>query len=785
MYSKLTMQYPTSWHGQMWREGAPCGNGKIGALVYGSIHRERILLNHAHLWRGGCTGDLPDVSEKLSELRRLLDKERPDLADGVLQNALREGGYNPQETFLLPLGDLILEQTGLQPFYDYRRTVDMEKGEVSICWREGERHFCRSLFVSREDGLLYTRIACDRPGSIGIRVTLDIHDTETLPPDLLREPQTFAQEEYIFYGAQNETSYPPAQGDYGAVCRVIASGGRMETGRQEIAVSEADEVLLVTKVFVGKLRSEVFACAKGELNGSFSYAASLSRHARLHQKYYGQVNFELPHTADNSNEQLLLDAFGKGASDELVEKLYAYGRYLMVCATGEADDALPVYLTGLWNGDYACCWGIYMYNINFQLIYWQALGGGLSPLLRTALDYTERFVPDFQENAKKLYGCRGIFIDAVNTPETGRAVCTANHIINWTAGAAWMAQHFFDYWRYTGDETYLREHALPFLYQAALFYEDFLRTGRDGWYEFAPSTSPENVPQSTRERFGREVQIAKNAVMDIAVVRELLTNLLEGARHTGLYPEKLPVWEKMLSLLPPYLKNEDGSVKEWADDFYTDFDNHRHQSHLYPVYPGCSVTEGSPDWEGFVKAEDKRMALGFGEQSSWSLIHMACVNARMSRGDRALTALSDMARTCCMGNLFTVHNDWRRMGLAACNDCRLVPFQIDANIGFPAAVQEMLLRCVQGEILLLPALPSRWSSGKMEGLCAPVEVTLSIYWNEFQARAIFRSPRSQTLTLLSGSGYTFEDGTVRKTIELGGELTLPMKKLSRAENENN
>ena len=54
--STITMRYPTAWHGDMWREGAPCGNGVVGALVYGGTGEERILLNHTKPVAGRKSG---------------------------------------------------------------------------------------------------------------------------------------------------------------------------------------------------------------------------------------------------------------------------------------------------------------------------------------------------------------------------------------------------------------------------------------------------------------------------------------------------------------------------------------------------------------------------------------------------------------------------------------------------------------------------------------------------------------------------------------------------------
>ncbi|MBQ4591227.1 MAG: glycoside hydrolase N-terminal domain-containing protein [Clostridia bacterium] len=776
MKSVLTMKYPSAWHGDMWREGAPCGNGMVGALVYGGVDREYILLNHAHLWKGGRVVEIPDVHDALVNVRHLLDCERPDLANAVISNALRSAAYTAQTSDPLPLGDIRILRRSEQSVTGYRRRIDMEKAEVTVTWKEGGAQFTRSTFVSRADGLCYTRITCTKPGRICADVTLDIHDPETLPDGTLHNTRTEVRNGMVYYAGDNHTAYRPAQGSYGAVMRVQISGGTQETAGRSIRITGADEVLLVTYVFVGRNRADAFADGDNVLRELTDYSTALARHTELHQALYGGVDFSISETVDTSNEELLLDAFDEEASGELMETMYAYGRYLFVCSTAGPDTngALPVHLIGLWNGTYRCFWAFHMFNVNFEMIYWQALSGNQPALLRTALDYVEAFMDDFRENAKKIFGCRGIYIDSVNTPESGRAACLADHIINWTAGAGWVAEHFYDYYRYTGDEDYLREHALPFMMEAALFYEDFL-IERNGRLEFAPATSPENVPSSTMEKTGIRAQVTKNPAMDIAVARELLTNLLEGSEITGMYADKRAVWENMFARLPDYRYNEDGSLKEWADDFYTDNNRHRHHSHLYGIFPGHSVTEGTKEYDAFRLAEDKRMSEGLTSQSSWAMIYMACVNARLKRGEEAWFALSEMVRYCCMNNLFTVHNDWRRMGSIHCDDMRLAPFQIDANIGFPGAVNEMLLGCADGTLTLFPALPSRWKTGKLEGLRTVGGRIVSLYWEENRAKAVISAGFADSVIRPAG-GWTFADGSGCRTLVAEETAVLELKR---------
>jgi len=770
MKKVLTMKYPSSWHGEMWREGAPCGNGIVGALVYGGADREYILLNHTRLWTGGKVEELPDVSASLAEVRRLLDEERPDLADSVLRNALLERNCTEGIATPFPLCDIRIDRLSQSPIFGYRRKVFFDRGEVSVSWREDDVTFTRSTFVSRADGLVYTKIRADAPGKVCVTAALDIHDPETMPEGAVTAPQKALGEDLFFFDAENEGAYIPANGAFGAVMQVRHIGGICCKGDTAFTVLHADEVTLVTGVFVGAKRFSGQESAAAQVKSAPDYDAAMAAHQPLHEALYGGTEFTIADT-ETSAEELLLDAYDHGASAELMETMYAYGRYLFVCATGEGDH-LPVHLTGLWCGTYRCFWAFHMFNVNFEMIYWQALSGNQPQLLRKALDYVEAMLPDFRANARKIFGCRGIWLNSVNTPESGRSSINMNHILNWTAGAAWVSQHFYDYYRFTGDEVYLREHALPFMAEAALFYEDFLTVGKDGRYEFAPSTSPENTPASTTERFGSMAQTAKNASMDIACTRELLTNLLEGSRITGLYAEKREKWEAMLSLLPEYRFNADGSLKEWADDFYTDQNSHRHHSHLYGVFPGCSIRPGTREYAGALKAEDARLAGGLKAQSSWSCVYMAGVNARLGRGDTALLALSEMVRNCCMGNLFTLHNDWRRTGSVSCDDFRLAPFQIDANIGFPAVVNEMLVASANGNITLLPALPEGWKKGSLGKLLTVGGHLVSLRWEGDTAGAEITGGWCEAVTLRCGGSWRFDDGTAEKHLNLAKGETL-------------
>ena len=65
-----TMHKPASWHGELWREALPLGNGLTGVLVPGAIADESIQFNRHDLWHGkGDGGSVPDITETFQKMR--------------------------------------------------------------------------------------------------------------------------------------------------------------------------------------------------------------------------------------------------------------------------------------------------------------------------------------------------------------------------------------------------------------------------------------------------------------------------------------------------------------------------------------------------------------------------------------------------------------------------------------------------------------------------------------------------------------------------------------------
>ena len=107
----------------------------------------------------------------------------------------------------------------------------------------------------------------------------------------------------------------------------------------------------------------------------------------------------------------------------------------------------------------------------------------------------------------------------------------------WLSAGGWCIRPFWDHYLTTGDVDFLRDRVLPAYKELALFYEDFLTvTDKNGNYIFAPSFSPENNPANTSP----SAMLVINASMDIAVCREVLSNLVRPANFWAPIPIAFP-----------------------------------------------------------------------------------------------------------------------------------------------------------------------------------------------------------------------------------------------------
>ena len=727
---------------ERWDHAMPTGNGRVGALVFGNIQNETILLNHDSLLMRTRKPTLPDISEHLPKLRQLIIQGKYGEADQYFKD-MSEIEYDHQGSDSFhPAFNVTIDMPASHQITDERRMVNFETGEVSVEWKEADVSYQRKVFVSRKDGVLVIGIRASTPGMVNCQLGL-------LPTGLERDelgngedvrvprfpigrvakikleevPITFqlsAEEDLLTLLAKYDVGgeYNLAGGDeYGGCARVVVKGGQTETSDLQVKVTQADEVLMILKLYANEESAEAVSRVREELERlDPDYEDLLDRHAALHRELFLRTQLDLEgrdEFRDLPNEKLIEAAQDGHGLNAMMERMFDFGRYSLICSSG--SEGMPANLQGIWVGEYGPPWAAdYHADINIQMNYFQALPGNMAEIALPYFDYYESMLDDFRTNARNIAGCRGILAPISGSTHGLAGLGWAC----WTAGAGWLAQLFYDYWLYTCDRGFLEERAVPFMREVALFYEDFLTEGGDGRYIFAPSFSPENVPTNT-EYFG-----TMNATMDIAIARELLENLCEACKLLGLEEAGVSRWRRMLDKLPPYLINEDGALKEWSHPDFEDKYEHRHMSHLYPAYPGLeSNCEGDP-WlfEACRAAISKKMS-ELKHPCVWTYVQAASTCARLEKAELAMEALDVVAQQS-----YTLPNLFTSLWLA---DNHLPPMmQFEASSGAPAAIMDMLLFSKPGMIKLLPALPKSWPAGSATGLSARGGFEVDISWKE-------------------------------------------------------
>jgi alpha-L-fucosidase 2 len=771
---KMYMEYPAA----DWREALPTGNGDMGAMLYGNIVRERVMLNDKRYFYLRNHKDLPDFSAYLPELRKMMDEGRYEEADKFFMNKIRESGYGSTRSGVFQPGfDMEITRSPLSPFTNYLRTLDFEKGVAQVNWEEGKVGFERTLFVSRTDDVTVLQLTANKEKQISGEFFLTPHDfrevvmkTMAESPDKLElvfDDPVISESGFICISGKRKDDGIT----FGAVARIIPENGIMSTGERRgqsfLQVKGADKVLVLIKLFYKGDAAMRFAEIKGQLNRiSVDYNQLLMKHTAIHRELFlrSRIDLQVGDARSWSNERLLSDAYKGKMPNALTERMYDYGRYLLICSS--APEGLPANLQGVWNGLYNPPWqGSFFFNENIQMNYWQALQGNMPELLLSLINLVEKGVPDFRENARKYYGCRGILTPIRMIDDFGKKTGAISQDVFFTGGAGWLGQFFFDFWLFTGDDVFLKERAVPYMKEVALFYEDFVTSDENGLLKMYPSDSPENIPT------GRKTQLSINATMDFAVMKELLSNLIAACDYLKTEKEGIKRWKKLLSRIPAYQANEDGALKEWIHPDFPDNYHHRHQSHIYPLFPGFEINKESDPrlFEACRIAVEKRKVVGIESQTGWSLAHMANIYARLNEGNEAWDCLNLMTRSTVGNNLFTYHNDHRYMGITS-SSAGWPPYQIDANLGYSAAILEMLIYSDNNHIQLLPALPEQWKNGSIKGVRCRGGFEVDLNWEDNRLKsAVVKSILGKPCKLI------YKDKVIKLNIKKGEQMDAPVE----------
>ncbi|MDD6276878.1 MAG: glycoside hydrolase N-terminal domain-containing protein [Clostridia bacterium] len=752
-----------------WYEALPLGNGSLGAMVFSGIEKETVGLNLDTLWSGySHKYTVENKKEVFEEIRNLTMN-----GDCLSASALAENSFTGDDCeWYLMLGNMIISSRKHLCAKEFHRELDLNTAVGSCKFTANKTEYKREYFISFPHKVLAYRMTAGGKNKMCFNLTVNSEIRNSISVD----GDTLILKGVCPSHIENQSGKPICtyfDGERKGIefeCAVkIVTDGTITQNKNNLCVENASEAVIYLtaesnfeKYNIPTYKSEkdchgicLDRLSKAATDG---YDEVKKAHIKDYSEYYSRVSIDLGTSKkDNVPTKRRLHDFlkNKENDNDLYCLLFNYGRYLTIAASREGSQAMT--LQGIWTYQMCSPWrSNYTTNINTEMNYWPTLVCSMPELYEPLISFVKDISETGKEVAEKYYGADGfcchhnVDLWRISTPAKGNPVWSF-----WPMCGAWLCRNLYEYYLYTQDESYLRDTAYPIMLSAARFCLDMLIDDGNGYLILAPSTSPEHEFLVD----GKKCPMSKTTYMTMGIIRDLFRNIIRCSEILGASSDILTEINEKYDKLLPYKIGSQGKLLEWYDDETSSEPHHRHVSHLYSLFPADLIdVDSTPE---LAQAAKRTLELRGDGGTGWSLGWKINLWARLRDKDKVIKLIDNQLRYKPPVSNAAAHGGGTYPNMFDAHP----PFQIDGNFGATSGIAQALMQSDGKRILILPALPDKWSDGYIHGLTAVGAVKVDIDWHNGKLTRLSLCGKGELEVVYNGKSVTVSLNDEEKEVE--------------------